>query len=185
MAKRSEGNVQHARAAQRAASAEEILAKKPRTALFLVVLDDDLCIEHDRRLDELNQARTNGHTPEQVAELEAAVREAKHAIDDATVSMKLSAIGREAYDALVDAHPPTDEEIEDAKERGKPKPVYNADTFPIALIAASLVEPRMTEEQVAAIYAAWNTQEVADLFMTAMDVNSRARRLVELGKGSG
>lgn len=181
----TKGKQLEARAAQRAASKDQILAKKPRTAQVEIVLDDDLVLEHDRLLIELEAARRNGHTEEQVAALEKDLANKRAAVDEVTKVLTFRAMGARRYDELVDEHPPTDQQQAEAQERfNRPAP-YNPDTFPVALIAASLVEPELTVEEVERIWNEWNRDERLALFEAAMDVNSRATRVGDLGKGSG
>lgn len=101
--------------------------------------------------------------------------------EETVVVFTFEAISSEAYDALVMEHQPDDEERE--KSPGWP---WNQKTFPPALISASLIDPELTEAEAAQLLAskAINHGEAADLFDTAIRVNTR-RRLRALGKGSG
>ncbi len=100
-------------------------------------------------------------------------RVVKVALDDAsTVVLRFRAVGHKRYKALLDAHPPTDEQKQDENH-----PPYNSETFPIALIAASCVEPRMTEEQVQELDDEWNTSELVPLWLAAIEVNTQRREV--------
>lgn len=98
------------------------------------------------------------------------------------VEMRFRAIGNKRYDALIRAHPPvaqTKDQPEDMS--GAP---YNPQTFPVALVAASCVEPEMTEEQVTVLRDTWNVAEYSQLWVAALTVNTSRRQVVEAGKGS-
>lgn len=89
---------------------------------------------------------------------------------------------------LIESHPPTDEQIDRAEMLGRNHPQLDADTFDDAIVAASLIEPKLTEEQLAEIWAtgAWSTEERATMVAAAMEVNltSSLRDQESLGKGS-
>lgn len=176
-----------ARSAQRVASREDLLAKKPRTEVVTVVLDDDVALAYEQAAEHLKAARKNGHTPEQVAALEKELGTLKAAVDEATVRLVFRSIGAKAYDALVDAHPATDEDHDEIRAilGSTARAPYSGETFPPALIAASLAEPELPPEEVAAIWDTWNKEERTLLFNAALSVNSRARKVSDLGKGSG
>jgi hypothetical protein len=114
---------------------------------------------------------------------------------DERVTFTFKALGRHEWLALVKAHPPTDEqqaEYEQAQaELGIPSDKYqrleyNAETFPVALMAACCVHPEMTVEQAQALWdsEAFNVVELSTLTEAAMRVNRTPRGQVEWGKGS-
>lgn len=104
--------------------------------------------------------------------------------DDESVTLRFRSIGRRNYDALIGAHPATEQQKADAKATGAGEPPYDADTFAPALVAASCIEPVMTLDQVRELWDEWNTAEVLDLWVAALEVNTQ-RRVVDLGKDSG
>ncbi len=107
---------------------------------------------------------------------------AEEAVREATFTVRFRSIGRKKYEALVDAHPPTDQDnIESMAENGQPAP-YNGDTFGPALVAASAVEPEITLEEARGFWDDWNPSEVIDLFTGALICNT-FRRSVSLGNG--
>lgn len=105
-------------------------------------------------------------------ELEAA----RSAVDEATVTVRLRSMGRLAYERLLDAHPAPPEQIAAAKAKGETPMPYNADTFPPALIAASMVEPELSEADARQLWDEWNGGEASELFMAALTVNTSRRR---------
>lgn len=105
--------------------------------------------------------------------------------DEVVVEVTFKSIGRAAYDELISAHPPTEAQNAAAKESGQAPNglVWNPDTFPAAVVAASMVTPQMTLEDVLAIFNSpdWNGPEQEALVTAALEVNT-IRRTVDLGK---
>ena len=163
---------------KRPATLDHLRKKRPVEKSIEVILSDEEMDAYDRA--RLNLERLLLSTDPDEAELEAArarVEEAKAALDEVTVVMTFRSVGRKAYDDLVMAHPPTDEQKEMDYS-------YNPETFTPAIIAASCVEPDLTLEEATAIFDEWNGSEISQLFLTALEVNT-ARRTADLGKGSG
>ena len=109
-------------------------------------------------------------------EAQAAFDAAKTALEAETVELRFRSIGRKRYDELVRAHPPTEEQKAESADAP-----YNVETFSAALIAASCIEPVMTEAEVAELADEWNVAEYMQLWVAALEVNTQ-RRVVELGK---
>lgn len=80
----------------------------------------------------------------------------------------LRAIGSKAYDVLVGMHPPT----ADQKKEGA---AYNPDSFGPALISACSVSPSLTANEAKELWESdeWSRGEVMELFVAAVEVNSR------------
>lgn len=119
--------------------------------------------------------------------LRDAVTEAEGAVREATETFRFRALGRHSYDELVREHPPTDEDHELARSQsGSPdaRAQYHTDTFAPALIAACLVDPPLSLDEVKSLWAEWNQAEAVEMFTTAYAVN-HTRRTSSLGKGPG
>lgn len=169
--------------------------KKPLTRSIPVVLDPGLAEEYNeiRSAAEVAAIRAQNRpddTDAQFAHLEAeqALTAARARLDEAeaVVWFKFRGIGRHRYEALAEAHPPTELQRIKARAGGMREDLpWNPETMPPALIAACLVEPQLTEEQAAALWndPDWNQAELGHLFAAAIEVNGQ-RRTVELGKGS-
>lgn len=110
--------------------------------------------------------------------------EYRRQIADNTVTMTFESLPRRDYDALLDAHPASEEQKKKAKKEASEEPVWNAETFVPALIAASCIEPKMTPGEVTELIDEWNQAEIMDLFMAALLVNTQ-KRIPALGKGYG
>lgn len=150
-----------------AKSIEDILkAAKPREKTVMVCIRGDLAGEAERLQDELSRVSedwepsdlTDVHPGRAIAEQLKAV----HAqVREAEEPFTLRYIGDRAYSDLVAAHPPqSDEEA------------FDSVAFPRALVAASCVQPEMTEEQVTELFEVINEGEIKKLFDAAWDVHN-------------
>lgn len=169
--------------------------KQPATKTVEIVLDPELAErvrEAERRRDDADRrlaARSDDPDVQTEAWEAAAALEAFRAQavkDDAVVAVRFRSVGRHAWDDLIRAHPPTEEQVAEAKAGGMVELNFNSDTFPPAAVAASLVEPKMTADEVAELWDSpdWNQAELGILFAAALEVNN-SRRTLDLGKGSG
>lgn len=86
-------------------------------------------------------------------------------VGDEVVVLKFEAISSRELDKLREKHPPTKAQL--AKNYG-----VNIDTFNPALVAATLVEPTMTEEEAREIFASdyWSSGELAQIAEAASTV---------------
>lgn len=180
----------------RPATADHLVSgKRPVTKTVEVVLDPALAVQirdAQRRADDTERqlALRPDDDPTQRAAWEAAeaveVLRARAVEEDAVVAVRFRSIGRVAWDDLIRAHPPTDEQTAEAKKEGTDGLNFNPDTFPPAVVAASVDEPKLTAEQVAAMWDSpdWNQAELTVLFTAALEVNN-SRHTLDLGKGSG
>lgn len=115
---------------------------------------------------------------EALAKLEERMRD-----EDAVASFTFRSVGRAAYDGLVDDHQPTAAQRAKAKSQGVSEIGWNYETFPQALVALCLVEPKLSEDEVCALWQSseWNQAELNVLLQAAVEVCG-TRRTVELGK---
>jgi hypothetical protein len=105
-------------------------------------------------------------------------------MDEASVVLTLRAIGRKAYGELVDQHPPTEEQRREAKDRGMQPLDYNPESFAPEIIAASLVDPELSKEEVKILFDEWNQGEVTRLYLAALEVNTGSK-IADFSKGFG
>lgn len=132
-----------------------------------------------------------------VAELQSRLEEAIEARDATAVQIRFQAIGRKRYNRLVEDHPPTAEQIAEWQEHnstvdpgdptktvpGEGVPPYNPETFPLALIQATMVSPVFDDlEELGEMLDTWNETEFMQIWMAAMAVCS-ASRVAHWGKG--
>jgi hypothetical protein len=111
-----------------------------------------------------------------------------------TATIKVAAIGRIAWNDLLDEHQATDEQQSEFRqeqlERGlRPNQVqrrgWNPDTFPPVAIAACAVAPKISVAQAKKLWndPRWNDGELDRLFSAVLLVN-QSSKLVSLGKES-
>lgn len=81
---------------------------------------------------------------------------------------KFKGLGRDRYERLIKAHPPTKDQRTDAARQQR-NVTWNEDTFPPALISACLISPKMTEAQVRELLDddEWNEADCGALFTGA------------------
>jgi len=115
---------------------------------------------------------------------------AEAALKENSTKFTFRALGHKSYEKLVSEHPVTEEhraEIEAAGGTMDSFP-WNPKTFPIALIARSLVDEDDefgTEEEIIEWIDGdeWNSAELNALFTAALEANT-SRKVVQLGNGS-
>ena len=178
----------------RPATADHLKSRKqPATKTVEIVLDPDVARAVHEAEDRVDQAEARQRLNPDDEAAQNALWTAREELDalraeaakgDVVVAVKFRSIGRHAYDDLIRQHPPTDEQQAEAKEAGV-ELNFNTETFPPALVAVSLEEPKMPVEDVVAMWnnANWNAAELTALFNAAVEVNSR-RVVLDLGKGS-
>lgn len=167
-------------------------SKKPTTKVVELVLDPEGADEYGQVSSEVTmlelRLRSNPEDPDVAAELrdakdkQAEIRQ-RLIDEEAVVSFTFKSIGREAYDSMLDFHKATKDQRDEARAAGA-QATFNPDTFPPALVSASLAEPKLTVDEVEQLWKDpnWNAAELGLLFNTALEVNS-SRRVVDLGKG--
>lgn len=141
---------------------------KPRQRTVMVCIRGDLAGEAERLAAELARTSedwepsdlTETHPGRELAAQLKAVREQ---IKAAEVPFLLRYIGDRAYSDLVAAHPSE-----------KDDELFDSETFPRALIAASCADPVMTEDQVAELFEVINEGQIKTLFDAAWDVHHSA-----------
>lgn len=156
---------------------DHLRKKKPITTTIVIPLEDGLTEPVDEARNELGRALLLSD-----ADREATARErlktAEDFLRDNSIVMKFQAIGRIAFEDLLREHPPTEaQKAEDAST------VWNRDTFPAAIISATLLEPALTEAEVKDEILDsenWGAAEQRMLLDAAVEVNTR-RRVTELG----
>ncbi len=175
--------------------------KKPVTRSVEIFLDSDVATEINRaqtRLNDLEERlsqspqRRDLQIKRDHAEAELERLQAEAAETGAVATFFFRAIGRKAYEKLIEEHPATEEQQREARERGANAGLapqlarlhWNADTFPPALIAAASYEPKISHEEAWEIFHVsedWNEGELTTLFVTARSAQE-GRDVADLGK---
>lgn len=124
---------------------------------------------------------------EELRPFRTAVDAAEKAVNEQTDVYVFRACGRYRFNELIAEHPPTDDDIEEARKASadpNARPNWSFDTFAPALIAECCIDPKLSMEEAKAICEDWNDAEVLDLFTTALGVN-QTRRTGDVGKAFG
>lgn len=170
---------------------DEILErKKPNRQTIWVPYDNQLAEEYQTAETDWQAAKSfatvrvdDKEAQGRLAEAEEAMNRAKEALREASFRFVFQAVGRKRYEELVTEHPATKEQQRKARELRQDVPEFNEDTFPLALVAASLVEPELDVDDVKRLWESDNfsVAEQRTLFTTAIIVNQQWR-VVDLGK---
>ena len=167
--------------------------KKPTVKKVKISFDSQIADEFnslrvavEEARDDVKQFPRDKESRTKLVNLEEAFSEIELKAEESTVEFVFRSIGRAKFDEVMESCPPTDEQSKDAKLKGEDAPIWNGETFPPALVAAAIVDPELTEEQVFEIWEGedWNHAEVLSLFMAALEVN-QSRSVADLGKGFG
>lgn len=165
--------------------------KKPRFGYVPLVLDQEVGDEYDKVLKELKmqeavQARRPSlETEESIEELKGRLEELEAELEAVTVVFKFRSIGGDRVDALIEEHPPTAKQRKKAEGKEGGEPSWNPETFPQALVAACVVDPELSLEDVQDMWKSddWTSPELNLLFTTAMGVNTAVRTHQSAKKG--
>lgn len=164
----------------------DFLAAKPKPWRIVEIHGD---IEAVKALEQAEKALGDGELAKYaddaareaaLAPLRAAVDECREQVVKSTRQLLVQAVGREHKEKIRLAHPPTDESHREAEAIGT-KAEWEPKGYSIALIAASLVEPKLSEEELHALTEQWTDGEFLVLWMAVLEVNSDSS-LVALGK---
>jgi hypothetical protein len=167
--------------------------KKPMIRRVPIALDGEKADEFNEKVaalsdaeDRLKQSPRERELLSEVATLRNEVSDLRDEMGDLVVEFVFRSVGRRKYEDLVDSCPPSKKQLAEAQKDGTDAPGWNQESFPPTLIAAALVEPELSEEEVFEIWESddWNQAELVTLFMAAMAVNAE-RKVVDLGKESG
>ncbi|MEW2528407.1 hypothetical protein [Streptomyces sp. NPDC047071] len=171
-----------ATAAEGAWSAKmERLRRRARPQNRLRICDD---AELRQRYDEAEQAARRARfvaeanpgdelAARQAADADAARDHALAALDAASEFLTFRALPRPVLEELISEHPPTERQAEEGA-------IFNADTFPAALVAAASVDG-MSREEAEELLNGWSAPDANALWDAAWQVQQESR--VELGKG--
>lgn len=154
--------------------------KKGRRKTITIQLDGDLANQIEQLEDQIRQARIRDRKPNRpnvpdeapalMEQLDQLVRDNQ----DSVATFTFASIGRAAYDELVNACPPSDEQRKEQPGIG-----WNPETFPPALVAAASFDPKISEAEALEIWNSpdWNGGEVVKLFSAALEVNTELPKI--------
>lgn len=164
--------------------------KKRLTKKVTLSLDPNLAAELDEARTQAKVLQLRAGAASDSPELQEAaatatqrVAELEASSEDKLVTFHFESLSRDDYEELLLANQPTPEQEEEAKEKGVRLP-WNPETYYKALVAASLVDPALTLEEVHLLWKDpnWTAPELGVLAAAAEFVNSE-RSVQQLGKG--
>jgi len=149
---------------------EDLLAKvKPATASVKVCLRGDLMGDLDIVNDDLTELdgweSSSLSDVDPRADLLARKRELQEQMRDESQVFTFQGIGDKNWSDLLAAHAP--------REGKEDEENFNPETFAPALLAASSVEPKMTEDQVKRLFDNFTLTQRNTLFAAAYSANTR------------
>lgn len=167
--------------------------KKPVMRSVWISFDSELSEEVDeleRKLAVLRpraaRSKDDESIQQELADTEAKFLSMRDELRKSSQKFVFRSLSRRKYDELLTRHQPTDEQQAEAKKMGGADAVleFNPETFPEALVAACIMEPELTSEDVHDIFTSddWNGSETLALFNTALSACIN-RGSVNLGNG--
>lgn len=183
----------------RTATAADLFGKKPATTVHYVVLDPALAQQWEEAVQERDTAqKLTAVSTEQVGSVAERLRKAEKRLDklrtevaEHTVAVRLRAMSRPTWDALISEHPPTEAQIEQWEKDGAIaiwRPMWNEETFSPALLALCAVDDDghelMPVDKWQDIWKSeeWSAAELNGLSRAAVNINNLTR-VPDLGKG--
>ncbi len=162
--------------------------RRPAEQKVYLQVEDNVRKELDDALADERTARFSlaEDDPRRVAAVDR-VAAARAAVRADAVKVVLRNQGRKKYRALLDAHPPRDEDHQRAQRQtgnASARAEFNVDTFPIALIAFAVAEPAgLTESELTDLIddGRISEGEADQLFTAALQVH-QGSRVADLGK---
>jgi hypothetical protein len=164
--------------------------KKPITQRVTLCLDSEVADKFNElsvQVQLIEQQVLDRSTPElrrQLEDKQAELEEMQPSVEEASCTFVFKSLGRVEFEKLLDEYPPTKEQREAARKKGEDIPNFNVDTFPPVLVAACMIEPELSLDDVKSLWSDdnWNTAELTSLWLAAFNANQQ-RRVVDLGKG--
>ena len=162
---------------------KEATTNKIRITMTAEVANDLAEAEQDLALAQMQaQSDPENEVLKQKAEMaKDAYEMAKAAAFEDSIEFVFRNIGRKAFDKLIDDHPPTDAEKKELeKSGGNPDQLqWSPNSFPQALVTASIVHPKLDREEVEELWDDdnWGGDELTQLFYTALGAQQKSRIL--------
>jgi len=168
-----------------------LLDKTPVVETVDLVIDPEWGAAHEQAVNDLELARRRSESSARGIANTTAVADAEHDVSvaekqlaalektrgDAVVRFEFAGLNGYEYDRLIRCHQPT------AKQRGEmnktgDRAMWNAETFPPALVDACMISPKLSEDDVGELFKSpmWNAAETGMLFSTALLACTRSYR---------
>lgn len=145
--------------------------KKPNEVTVELLLDaeinraiEELERRHERALRRDNKESRLSHAPE-APQLEKQLEELRESAEDQKANFVFRDPGRQKFDALVDAFPPS------AKDKKENQYQWDPDKFVPALLSLCAIDPKLSEAEGLEIYNEWGRGDVEALFNAALQAS--------------
>lgn len=167
--------------------------KKPVSKKVYIALDSDkadafneLASKFQEAQEEFDRNPSDKKTKQEFEKIKSEYDAALAESEEFVVEFVVRSIGRDRFEEILNDNPPTEQQKNKAKKDGEEEPSWNPETFMPALMAASIVSPAITEEEMQEMWTSedWNAAELFIIFAAALQVN-QTRKVVNLGKESG
>lgn len=110
----------------------------------------------------------------EVDRAQRAVEEAQAGVDACFHRITFAGLPAADFDALVQLHPPTEEQLQQASRVGDEPPMWDLDSFLPALLEASTQDSELTAAEWAAELTGWTRAERAELAARVLEASVRS-----------
>lgn len=159
--------------------------RKTRTTFYDMPLEEyGVCRERARALsvatqtlaaaEALSMRESDEEIRQAVESSRKAVEAARRELDGCFHRIVFKGLPESDFDALVQLHPPTNAQIEEAKERGDEMPLYNEASFYPALLEHCAQDSELSAAEWADELAGWTRAERRDIQSKALEANVRS-----------
>lgn len=164
---------------------DHLKRKEPRTTREWVPLTEDAGDRWTNAKRDYDRIQITG-TPEELEQAKARLEALRDELSDDVVEIIYRALPRHRFEELRRAAKPTSEErVEELRKQwAGQEPEYDAELLATPLIAATVVQPKMTAEQVAELFAAeedggmgWSQADYVRMFQQSLMVNQSVRAI--------
>ena len=173
--------------------------KQPMMTSTWIATDQDLADEYQEAAQavqkaeyELGRMQQAKRPAEVIAEQELKIVQLNDALEETKTALRTNGavkfvfkgLSPKKWDLLLAEHAPTDIQRARAKADGEDTLPFNPDTYPMAVIRACIVEPKMDGDELEEWLTdgSFNAAEIQELFGKAVGAN-QSRRILDLGKG--
>lgn len=150
-------------------------AYRPQSRSVRVIVDGSVLAELDRLEDELKDAQQvdrRENRPPEAPGIARRIEELRAAAHASAVEFTFQAVGRRQWSDLLAQHPPTPEQLAEARAADQSPPEFNPETFPAAAVAASCTSPEgMTADKAQRIFDGWAIAQTGAIWSACLAAN--------------
>jgi hypothetical protein len=145
--------------------------KKPNEVSVELILDPELTrtlTELERRLITEKRRDERENRAAKAPAIQKEIDALADKVEEAKVEFTFKDPGRQKFDELVEACPPTDDDKKRAKDSGDVPPSWSPEKFVPGVLALASFDPDLTLDDAVEIYDKWGRGDVEALFNTAL-----------------